>query len=190
MSKAGGRVVSRAELSEFLAVDLTTVDGWIRRGCPMIERGGRGRAHSFNLAHVVGWLRDTARSSSAEGAAAISLDEARQRKTAAEAELAELELGHARGELVQIDTVAELLEATLSTVRLRLLGVPAKVAARLAPVRTPAKCRRILEDEFSDVLNEIVGGDEVASRVVRRDGEKRARKGDRRRSGAGAPASA
>lgn len=190
MSKTGGRIVSRQELSEFLAVDLKTVDGWIRRGCPMLGRGGRGKPHAFNLAHVVEWLRDTARRSTAEASAAISLDEARQRKTAAEAELAELELGHARGELVQIDTAAELFEATLSTVRLRLLAVPAKVAARVAPVRTPAKVRRILEDEFAEVLEELVGGDELASRVVRRDGEKRARKGAARRRGSGAPPSA
>lgn len=188
--KAGGREVNRSDLAEILGVTVSAVDGWLRRGCPQVAAGGRGRASKFNTAHVVEWLNERARRDSQSSTGSISLDEARQRKTAAEAELAELELGHARGELVQIDTVAELLEATLSTVRLRLLSVPAKVAARVAPLRQPAQCRRILEDEFAEVLAELVGGDELASGVVRRDSEKRARKGDRRRSGAGAPPSA
>lgn len=187
---AGGREVTRSELAEFAGVSVNTVDAWVRRGCPQVAAGARGRASAFNTAAVVEWLQARARRDATASSETISLDEARQRKTAAEAELAELELGHARGELVQIDTVAELLEATLSTVRLRLLGVPAKVAARLAPIRTPAKCRRILEDEFADVLSELVGGDEISARVVRRDGEKRARKGHRRSSGAGASPSA
>lgn len=190
MKVDGGSLVSRAELAKLFAVDVTTVDGWRRRGCPVVE-GGRGVAPRFNTAAVHVWLVERAEAKArAARAETIDLDEARGRKTMAEAELAELELGHVRGELVQIDTVAELVEASFSTVRLRLLAVPAKVAARVAPVRQPAKVRRILEDEFAEVLEELVGGDELAARVVGRDGEKRARKGSGRRRGSGSPPSA
>lgn len=171
VAKAGGLEVTKAKLSKLFGVSTTAVDGWIRRGCPLLESGGRNRAYRFNSADVHAWLVARAARPPDDGEV-ISLEESRKRKLAAEARFAELDLGAREGELVEIATVAELAEQAFSTIRLRFLAVPSKVAHRLAPLRTAAKCRRLLEDEFRDVLNELVDGGLFADRAVERDREK------------------
>ena len=53
---------------------------------------------------------------------AVSIDVARQRKTAAEAELADIELAKARTDVVAIDDVAKEWDATLGSLRTRILA--------------------------------------------------------------------
>ena len=175
----GSTSVSRADLAEILRVSAPTVDAWIRRGLPVAKKGGRGRAYEFDLADVIAWRVEQAETNASAATEVVDFEEARARKTAAEAEIAEADARQRRGELVEIDTVAEILETRLSTVRLRLLAVPAKVAPRVAPIRATAKIRRILEDEFSDVLDELTSGDEFAAGASERERERRTRKAGR-----------
>jgi len=175
----GVSTVSRADLAEILRVSLPTVDSWIRRGLPVAKKGGRGRAYEFDLADVIQWRVDQAEAGVAAERDVIDFEEARARKTTAEAEIAEADARQRRGELVEIDTVAELLEQKLSTVRLRMLAVPSKVAPRVATLRSVPKVRRVLEDEFADVLDELSSGDEFAAGATERERERRARKAGR-----------
>jgi phage terminase Nu1 subunit (DNA packaging protein) len=48
--------LNKAELAADLDVSLPTVDGWLRRGCPVLERGDRGRSYKFDWRDVVEWL--------------------------------------------------------------------------------------------------------------------------------------
>lgn len=179
--KPGGVEVSRVEVSRLLGVDPSTVDGWLRRGCPKVATGGRGKAHRLNTAAVVAWLvaRELEKESAAAGV--VGLEDWRKRKLAAEAETAELDLRQRRAELIEIDTAAELIEAAFSTVRLRLQAIPSKVAARLAALRSAPKCRNLLELEILEVLGELSDGDGIAAGTVERDRERRASKEDRKR---------
>jgi transcriptional regulator with XRE-family HTH domain len=47
--------VNKAELAEAFGISLPTVEQWIRGGCPVIERGARGRAWVLNLLDVARW---------------------------------------------------------------------------------------------------------------------------------------
>src|SRR3954447_18602045 len=58
---------------------------------------------------------------------------ARERKTAAEADLAELQLAQKRSELANIQRIAEAVDAERSVVRERLLAMIGKLSGRLAP---------------------------------------------------------
>ena len=51
-----GEIVSKNALAERLGVSLPAVDGWVRRGCPIEKRGGRGRAAEFDLSKVTSWV--------------------------------------------------------------------------------------------------------------------------------------
>jgi hypothetical protein len=46
---------NRAEVAAEFDVSLPTVDDWIRRGCPMISKGDKGRAAEFSLSAVRAW---------------------------------------------------------------------------------------------------------------------------------------
>ena len=49
------KLVNRAELATLFEVSLPTVDAWVRKGCPVVERGGRGREWKFHFAEVFNW---------------------------------------------------------------------------------------------------------------------------------------
>lgn len=52
--------LTSAQMSELLEVHPSTIKQWINSGCPIDERGskGRGRSHRFFLGDVKDWLCD------------------------------------------------------------------------------------------------------------------------------------
>ncbi|AHF03424.1 terminase [Marichromatium purpuratum 984] len=50
-----GRLANKAQVAEFFEVSVPTVDAWLRRGCPVVERGGRGRQWRIDLLEVARW---------------------------------------------------------------------------------------------------------------------------------------
>ena len=55
-----GQRVNRSTLADVFGVALPTVDGWVRAGCPVLQRGSRGVEWAFNTAAISQWLRDRA----------------------------------------------------------------------------------------------------------------------------------
>lgn len=49
------RKASKAEVAEFFDVAVPSVDAWIRRGCPVVQRGKQGQAWVFDLLAVAEW---------------------------------------------------------------------------------------------------------------------------------------
>lgn len=49
------RKASKADVAEFFEMTVTSVDGWIRRGCPVVQRGKQGQAWVFDLLAVAEW---------------------------------------------------------------------------------------------------------------------------------------
>lgn len=48
-------IVNRAELADLFGVSLPTIDSWVRKGCPVVERGGRGREWQFHVSEIFNW---------------------------------------------------------------------------------------------------------------------------------------
>ena len=88
----------------------------------------------------------------------VSIDVARQRKTAAEAELAEIELAKARADVVAIDDVAKQWDTILSGVRTRLLALPTKVAPMVAPETDQSLVKECIADAVHIALGELAAG--------------------------------
>jgi phage terminase Nu1 subunit (DNA packaging protein) len=88
----------------------------------------------------------------------VSLDVARQRKTAAEAELAEIELAKARADVVAIDDVAKRWDAILSGVRTRMLALPSKVAPMVTHENDQGIVKECIEDAIHTALGELSAG--------------------------------
>lgn len=49
------RQANKAGVAEFFGVSVPAVDGWIRRGCPAVQRGQRGVPWVFDLLQVAEW---------------------------------------------------------------------------------------------------------------------------------------
>jgi len=49
------RKANKAEVAEFFDMSIKSIDGWIRRGCPVLHRGGKGEPWVFDLLDVAIW---------------------------------------------------------------------------------------------------------------------------------------
>ena len=49
------RYSNRAQTAEFFGVALTTIDSWLRQGCPVIEKRGKGKPTVLDLLAVAEW---------------------------------------------------------------------------------------------------------------------------------------
>ena len=172
-------VVNRAELARLFDVSLPTVDSWRRRGLPVEQGGGRGRPMRFSLPAAIAWRLEQ-EAGEDDRDAVVSFEEARTAKMVAEAELARIELQKRRGEVVELDVVAELAEAAFGVVRQRVLGLASKVAAQVATAGSAAKARGILEREAREILDELADGNELAKDAHERGGEESGRAPARR----------
>jgi hypothetical protein len=84
-----------------------------------------------------------------------SYDEARTRKIAAEAEIAELELAKVKGLLVLADDVVDAWQDVLNALRGKLLSLPTKAAPMLAVETEPPACQEICEQLINEALEEL-----------------------------------
>lgn len=129
MSKKGTEV-TRAGLADVFGVALTTVDTWVRTGCPCLVRGSRGVPAKFNTADVAQWLRDKAREE-ASGAAFADEAELKRRKLAAETAKAELELAKAKGDVAPVREFERATAMVMAAIRANVMNVPGRAVLQL-----------------------------------------------------------
>ena len=85
----------------------------------------------------------------------LSYDEARTRKVAAEAEIAELELAKIRNDLALVADVVKAWEDVLAAMKAKLLAIPAKVGPALASEDDASIVQSRIEDEIKECLDEL-----------------------------------
>lgn len=49
------RRANKAELASFFDTSLPTIEAWVRKGCPVVQRGARGVAWVFDILEVARW---------------------------------------------------------------------------------------------------------------------------------------
>jgi len=151
--------VNRSQLAELCGVNLSTVDNWVRDGCPFISRPvrqGVGR-WEFSVAAVFEWRINRERQAVLGDVVTIDENEARRRKLAAEAGLAELELHMANGAAVAIKDQEKIWVQMVGAARAKLLSLPTKLCRLVAIEVEPAACQALMEDGISEALGELAG---------------------------------
>lgn len=157
--KSKGQEVNRADLANINGVSLPTVDEWVRRGCPVVQRGGRGRAWKFNTAEVRSWRDDDIRAQASHPEMATK-DELTLRKLAAETEQAELDLARAKAELVPVEQFDRALAKAFGEVRAGVRNVlPSRAARRLIGESDETQIKAVLLDEVDQVLEALADTD-------------------------------
>lgn len=156
--KGKGLIVNRAELAGDEGVALTTVDAWVRDGCPVVQRGTKGVAWSFNTAQVSTWCRERIRAEAA-GTIDVSADELRRRKLAAETEIAELELAKAKGEVAPISEFEAATTALCASIRPAMRSIPPLCASKIGAVREERQIAVIILSEIDRTLSSLANAD-------------------------------
>ena len=85
----------------------------------------------------------------------ISWDEARARKVAAEAEMAEMELAKERGLLLPVEMVAEINENIFGVFRARMTALPAKAAPDVFSADSLTEAKTLLKQHINAALDEL-----------------------------------
>lgn len=166
---------SVSEMSALLGVHRNTVAKWLQQGCPFVEKADRnsGKEWALSLPDVIEWQRNKAVEAAVGDTSQLNIDEAKRRKTAAEAALAELDLAERRGHVARVDVVMQIIGDQLSNCRAKLLSLPTKAAPLMVPLTDMIECREVLDGLVREALNELTGYDDGGSGAATPDGESR-----------------
>ena len=125
-----GKQVTRQALADVFGVSLPTIDAWVRKGCPFVEKGGRGQEWQFNTAQVSKWLRDRD-VEEATGGIPDDLEELKLREQKAKTELTELELAERKGEVALIAEFERAQAMVFAAIRANIMNVPQRAVLQL-----------------------------------------------------------
>jgi terminase small subunit / prophage DNA-packing protein len=159
VAETRGKSANRSELGRIWGVSPTTIDAWLNRGCPYVSSPREGaRGWTFDTAAVAEWREEQAARGAVGNVEGLDLDQARLRKTAAEAALAEYELAEKRAQIVTVEDAARIVGEHNARVRSRILALPGKVAPFVAVAETAEECRDLLDGAVHEVLAELAAG--------------------------------
>lgn len=173
--KANGTIVNRAQLAEVFGVTTPTVDAWVRAGCPVVERGSKGVAWSFNTADISKWLRDEDRKSAA-GNMPDDAEQLELRKQAAITGKHELELAKLRGLVAPIDQIERAVANAFAQLKINLRNIPGRVVVSLIGETDERRFKEVLLGEIDQALvalaeTDLVGEDPDDDDAESGDGE-------------------
>lgn len=152
------RLLSQGDIATYFEVRPATVRDWERAGCPVERKAEKaGQASLYRLADVHAWLlqRERERESTSSTGPALDLNEARRRKTAAEATLAEISLAKVRGRYVELEVMAEVMADAAAAVTARLQQIGAKLAPMLELADGATARQEMIDAAVNEALHEL-----------------------------------
>ena len=151
-----GQILTKTALAKMTGRSIPAVDGWIRRGLPVLGRNGPRGALRISSPAAIAWLADhQAAVSVSEPAGPLDLDEQRAREASERADRYSLENARSRRELIPARRVESLWAAMRARVRARVLAIPTRAEGPLADA-SPAALEGVLR-LLGEALGELDG---------------------------------
>lgn len=150
------------EAAAICGKSVTTLKSWFNLGCPVIERGGKSKKWRISPAAVMAWREEKIAQDAVGDTKNLDFEEARRRKIAAEAGMAELDFSLRRGELIPIEDIANLVGEEYANVRAKLLAIPVKMAPLMLGLDDLAKARGLLEDSITEAMEELTADEQYS----------------------------
>lgn len=119
--------LNKAELAEAFGMSPQAVDGWIRRGCPAVQRGARGTPWIFDVLEVARW-----RYAASDAAPAVNPDEMtpQDRKAWFDSEAKRRDLQERDRELVRAADLERAVATAFAGLSQELLSLPDRIERR------------------------------------------------------------
>lgn len=162
MKGTGGKdLVTQSEGARRLGMTPQAIGVWASRaGAPVEGVGAKRRLiwpdfPKWRDAELARQIREEAKAAAKPG----DFDEARTRKMAAEAELAEHELAKQRGDLITLADAEKEAELVFDRLRARLVAIPTKEAHRVVGLKKLPEATRVLRDIVDRILAEMSSTD-------------------------------
>ena len=148
--------LNQKQLCELWGKSRQTAGHWMnRQGCPKRERNGRTEYQWPEF--VEWWASERERIAREQRAPPEDFEQARARKMAAEAELAEHELAVQRAQLVTTEDFRASIGVLLDGIRAGMLAIPAKWAPLMVGLRNVPEAQLALEPLVAQALTEWTG---------------------------------
>lgn len=155
-----GNIVTRQQAADTFGFDVITIDNWVRRGCPYVKKGGRGKAWSFNTADLFKWrLQEEAQSKTNKYDDLQNSEEldlkikiARLRLTDAQADNEEIKARLASSKAIDAEQLEHALAEVLGMMRNKLLGIPERVETTLVGETDKDVFKKVLTAELKDAM--------------------------------------
>lgn len=151
-----GRLVNRADLASICSVSLPTVDAWVEKGCPYVERGSKGREWKFDSAAVIDWRIQRAVENAVSGyedeSGKISREEADRRKAVANAITAEIGADEALRSVVSRHDAEADMTAFCQVLKTGLSNASSKIAARATTITSAPEIEQMAQTEMNRAL--------------------------------------
>lgn len=145
------RKANKAELAEFFGVSIPTIEAWVRKGCPVLQRGSKTIPWVFDLLDVARWRIAPVDEDGEEGADPAKLPPA-ERKAWFESELKRRELQVQDGELVQAVELERSIATAFSAIAQAVRAVPDNLERRAGCGPEAAEAVGALLDEAMSAL--------------------------------------
>ncbi|WP_127110398.1 terminase small subunit [Pararhodobacter zhoushanensis] len=149
-----GRIVNRTGLAELFGVAMPTIDHWIRNGCPVEKRGGKGREYEFNTAAVATWRELKARDEAA-GNVTASEQELKRRRLAAMTGREELAFAREKADVAPVAQFESAMVKAFAEVRANMRTIASRVPRMIVGEKDEARIRHVLEEEVDRALEAL-----------------------------------
>lgn len=151
-----GQTINKARLASLAGVTLKTVDDWVRRGLPVVAKGGNGRPWEIDSAEALDWIV-AFRAGPETAPGPLDLTQERARESKERADRYGLENEVTRRELVPAQDVADLWGAMRAAAVRTFRTLPERFEASGAvPPLTPDQRAATLA-LVDEALSELAG---------------------------------
>lgn len=149
---------NRAETAAHMGVSVTTLDRYVREGCPVVQRGSRGVEWAFDLPDVVRWYGNK-RAAETASDAPTDIEAVELRTAQAEMSIKELALAKARGEVASIREFELVQSKAMASIQARVMNVPQRVVMQLLGETDETKFKDVLANELREALESAADDD-------------------------------
>lgn len=152
MAARGGHRVNRTELAAVFGIALTTVDEWVRGGCPYIQKSGSGKGWVFDTADVARWREDRI-ADDASGGVAQDKEALQLRKLRAVTISEELDIAAAKRLVAPIEEIERAQARANAVIRQNVMAAVGKAKLLLVGETDEARFDKVLRGVLTDALN-------------------------------------
>lgn len=146
---AGGKIVNRQELAEFLGVSLPTINAWVKQKMPYLQKGARGRDWQFDTAAIVQWRSDLASEQNEER---LNLDQIEEETARVKLEQEKLKYARAAQLVVPLEQMERRLAVVFAEVRTAMRNIPNRIVSELIGETDETRFMERLSHEIDGAL--------------------------------------
>ena len=144
------RKANKMEVAHFFGVSLPTIDNWIMKDCPVIQRGaGRGTPWVFDLLDVALWRYGNQPTSNDIDPDSLS---PRERRDWFESELKKIQFQKEQRQLIPAEEVETVVATAFSTIAQHIRSMPDNLERKLGISSELAEAIEIANDDYLEEL--------------------------------------